>query len=125
MKGEALEELLYWLCDALGAQDLQWRAGSASGTSRDRGRDLEATFHVSEPGGGLRPERWWIQAKGRAGTVPADAVKTAVVDVQAHAAVDVLVIATNTRVSNDTRDWVTEFQDKTPRPAVRLWSTPP
>lgn len=121
MKGEALEELLYWLCDALGAQDLQWRAGSASGTSRDRGRDLEATFHVSEPGGGLRPERWWIQAKGRAGTVPADAVKNAVVDVQAHAAVDVLVIATNTRVSNDTRDWVTDFQHKTPRPAVRLW----
>jgi len=41
MIGEALEELLYWLCDALGAHDLEWRAGSSSGTSIDDGRDLE------------------------------------------------------------------------------------
>jgi hypothetical protein len=124
MKGHALEELLYWLCEAVGAQDLEWRAGSATGTSRDRGRDLEATFHVSEPGGALRPERWWIQAKGRASTVPAGVIREAVVDAQAHAEVDVLVIATNTRVTNDTRDWVAEFQQKHPRPSVRLWEQP-
>lgn len=123
-KGNALEELLYWLCDAMGAQDLQWRAGSASGTSRDRGRDLEATFHVPEPGGALRPQRWWFQAKGRSSTVPPGVVREAVVDVQAHAEVDVFVIATNSRVSNDTRDWVAEFQMQHPRPELRLWEQP-
>ncbi len=123
-KGTALEELLYWLCDAMGAQDLEWRAGAATGTSRDRGRDLEATFHVPEPGGTLRAERWWIQAKGRKDTVPPGAVRDAVVDVYGQGAADVLVIATNTRVSNDTRDWVAEFQRQHPRPSVRLWEQP-
>ncbi len=121
MKGYALEELLFWLCDALGAQDLQWRAGSATGTSRDRGRDLEATFYMPDPAGALVPERWWVQAKGRTGTVEPEAVKQAVVDVQSQSSVGLLLVATNTRFSNDTRDWVAEFQSTHPRPTIRLW----
>jgi hypothetical protein len=116
-----LEELVYWLCDALGAVDLVWRAGSVSGTSRDRGRDIEATFHVEEPGGEFRPERWWMQAKGRGQTLEPSAVKEAANDAQAAADLDVLVIATNSRFSNDTRDWVTEFQGRHPRPVIKLW----
>lgn len=119
--GEPLEELLYWLCDALGATDLQWRAGSATGTSRDRGRDLEATFHVPMVDGELEAQCWWIQAKGRSGTVPPQAVRDAAVEVRAHDRVDVLVIATNSRFSNDTRDWVAEFQTAHRRPLLRLW----
>jgi hypothetical protein len=121
LTGKALEELLYWLCDALGANDLEWRAGSLTGTSRDRGRDLEATFNVPEPDGELRPERWWVQAKGRTATVEPAAVKEAVVEVQAVPDVDVLVIATNSRFSNDARDWVHDFQAGHPRPRIQLW----
>lgn len=121
LRGEALEELVYWLCDSIGAVDLFWRSGSATGTSRDRGRDIEATFHVEEPGGGFRSEHWWIQVKGRSRTVEPQAVKESVVDAQGDAEVAVLVIATNSRFSNDTRDWVTEFQKKNPRPVIKLW----
>jgi hypothetical protein len=121
LRGEALEELVYWLCDSIGAVDLFWRAGSASGTSRDRGRDIEATFHVEEPGGGFRSEHWWVQVKGRSRTVEPQTVKEALVDAQGNADVAVLVIATNSRFSNDTRDWVSEFQRKNPRPVIKLW----
>lgn len=119
--GSALEELLFWLCDEMGASDLQWRAGSTTGTSRDRGRDLEATFHVADPDGGLRQERWWIQAKGRSATVSPGVVREIAVEVQAHDEVDVLVIATNSRFSNDSRDWITDFASSHPRPRIRLW----
>jgi hypothetical protein len=121
--GQPLEELLYWLCDALGAKELQWRAGSVSGTSRDRGRDLEATFHIPMIDGDLEAQRWWVQAKGRSNTVPPQTVREAIVDVQAYVEVDVLVIATNSRFSNDTRDWVAEFQATHPRPVIRLWDS--
>ena len=121
LRGEALEELIYWLCDAIGAVDLVWRAGSATGTSRDRGRDVEATFHVEEPGGDFRPERWWLQAKGRTKTLEPSAVKEAANDAQGASGLDVLVVATNSRFSNDTRDWVSEFQALHPRPVIKLW----
>jgi hypothetical protein len=121
LRGEALEEMVYWLCDAIGAVDLVWRAGSISGTSRDRGRDVEATFHVEEPGGDFRPERWWLQAKGRSKTLEPSAVKEVANDAQGASDLDVLVIATNSRFSNDTRDWVSEFQALHPRPVIKLW----
>ncbi len=121
IRGEALEELVYWLCDAIGAVDLVWRAGSATGTSPDRGRDVEAVFHVEGPGGDFRPERWWLQAKGRSRTVEPQAVKDAVIDAQGAKDLAVLVIATNSRYSNNTRDWVEEFQEANPRPAIKLW----
>jgi hypothetical protein len=119
--GEELEELLYWLCDALGAQALDWRAGSVSGTSTDGGRDLEATFHVPLPDGEIRPERWWLQAKGRSATVERAAVQQAVLDASANAAIGTLVIATNSRFSNPTRDWVSERMGAHPRPRIILW----
>jgi hypothetical protein len=120
LSGEALEELLFWLCDAMGAKDLQWRVGSTSGPSSDRGRDIQAVFNVPSPDGELVPQTWWIQAKGRSKTVEPDAVKGAAVDAQSDSP-DVLVIATNSRYSNPTRDWLAEFQAKHPRPDVRLW----
>ncbi len=53
LKGKDLEELLYWLFDAMGAKELEWRiGGSGSGTS-DQGRDLELSFYVSTPDGDL------------------------------------------------------------------------
>ena len=71
--------------------------------------------------GELEAQRWWVQAKGRTSTVPPQTVREAIVDVQAYVEVDVLVIATNSRFSNDTRDWVAEFQATHPRPVIRLW----
>lgn len=121
LKGEALEELIYWLCDAIGAVDVVWRAGSVSGTSRDRGRDVEATFHHEEPDGSFRAQRWWLQAKGRKRTLEPAAVKEAVIDAQGTEGLEVLVVATNSRFSNDTRDWVEEFQEGHPRPVIKLW----
>lgn len=120
--GAQLEELLYGLLDAMGASSLVWRAGSATGvTAADGGRDLEAIFDRPSPDGELDRQRWWIECKGRTGTVERAAVQQALLDASARPDVDTLVVATNSRFSNPTRDWVEERTGSFPRPIVKLW----
>ncbi len=121
IKGKDLEELLYWLFDSMGAKDLEWRIGGKGLGASDLGRDLELSFYVSSPDGDLVKQRWWIEAKGRTGTVEPSEVKTAVINAAGKTDVDVLVIATNRAFSNPTRDWVKEWQRDHPRPKVKLW----
>jgi hypothetical protein len=119
---ERLEALLNGLLEALGASSLVWRAGSASGVNAsDGGRDLEAVFDRPTPDGDLDRQRWWIESKGRSGTVEKDAVQKAVLDAAARPDIDVLVIATNSRFTNPTRDWLDQWRIAHPRPQVRLW----
>lgn len=120
MTGQKLEELLFWLCDAQGAVDVQWRTG-AGGPSADGGRDVEATFHVVGEDGEMQPAHWWIQAKGRSRTLEPMAVKEPVITAAGSADVDVIVVATNSAFSNPTRDWVTEWARGHQRPKVLLW----
>jgi hypothetical protein len=40
LKARDLEECVYWLLDAMGAKDLEWRLGGAGGGAADGGRDL-------------------------------------------------------------------------------------
>ena len=121
LKKENLEQCLYWLLDALGAKDLEWRKGGKGGGAADQGRDLEAVFHVTQPDGEVHPQKWWVESKGRKGTVEPSAVKEAVVNTQSRSDVDLLIVATNTQFSNQTRDWVKEWQSNCARPIVRLW----
>lgn len=116
-----LEECVYWLLDAMGAKDLEWRKGSAGRGAADGGRDLEATLYQPAADGDLLPERWWVECKGRKGTLEREAVQNAVVNAQADGDLDVLVVATNTTFTNPTRDWVALFQRTHERPAIRLW----
>lgn len=121
LKGKDLEELLYWLFDSMGAKELEWRiGGSGSGTS-DQGRDLELSFYASTPDGDLVKQRWWVEAKGRKGTVEPFDVKKAVIDTAGKTDIDVVVIATNTNFSNPTRDWVKGWQSSHARPRIKLW----
>lgn len=39
LKGKDLEECVYWLLDAMGAQDIEWRIGGSGGGAADGGRD--------------------------------------------------------------------------------------
>jgi hypothetical protein len=121
IKGKELEELLYWLVDSMGAKDLQWRKGGKGGGSSDQGRDLECYFYMSNPEGDLSRQKWWIEAKGRKGTVEPSEVKDSVLNAAGKADLDVLVIATNSNFSNPTRDWVKDWLQHNPRPVVRLW----
>ncbi|MFD5313018.1 restriction endonuclease [Streptomyces ardesiacus] len=122
VSGNQLEELLYGLLDAMGASRLVWRAGSVSGiTATDGGRDLEAVFDRPSPDGELDRQTWWAECKGRSGTVERGVVQQAVLDASARADVDVLVVATNSRFSNPTRDWVDERARSFVRPLVKLW----
>ena len=43
LKRRDLEECIYWLFDAMGAKDLEWRTGGSGDGAPDGGRDLEAT----------------------------------------------------------------------------------
>ena len=94
--GVQLEELLHGLLEAMGANRLTWRAGSATGvTASDGGRDLEAVFDKPGPDGELDRWRGWLECKGRSETVESPAVQHAVLDASARTDIDVLVVATN------------------------------
>lgn len=121
IKGHDLEECVYWLMDSMGAKDLEWRVGGSGGGSADGGRDLEARFFSPSPDGEMEAERWWIECKGRSGTLEPDAVKSACNNALAEPDLSYLVIATNTTFSNPTRDWVKAWQVRHPRPKVKLW----
>lgn len=121
LKGADLEELLYWLFDSMGAKDLEWRIGGTGSGASDQGRDLELAFFTESPDGTLSKQNWWVEAKGRTGTVDASDVKHAVHNAAGKSHVEVLVVATNSTFSNPTRDWVKEWQRDHPRPKVKLW----
>ena len=123
LKGKDLEECLYWLFDAMGAKDLEWRTGGSGGGAADGGRDLEAHFFTPGADNEIEPQVWWIECKGRSGTVESDEVKSAVTNAQAKDNLDYIVIATNTQFSNPTRDWVKDWQQKYPRPKIKLWDS--
>src|ERR1035438_10027666 len=72
LKGRDLEECVYWLLDAMGAKDLEWRTGGSGGGAADGGRDLEAVFYAPSMDDELQRQKWWIECKGRAGTVEAE-----------------------------------------------------
>lgn len=121
IKGDDLEELLYWLFDSMGAKELGWRIGGRGSGTSDQGRDLELKFFTPSPDGTLTKQTWWIEAKGRSKTVEASEVHQAVLNASGKSNVEVLVIATNTNFSNPTRDWVKEWQQDNPRPIIKLW----
>lgn len=124
LKGKDLEECLFWLLDGIGARDLEWRLGGVGGGAADGGRDLEAVFYTLGADGEVVARRWWIECKGRGGTVEKDAVTSACNNVLAHETVDCLVIATNTTFSNPTSDWVKAWQERFPKPQILLWDQP-
>lgn len=120
--GSQLEELLFGLLEAMGATELVWRAGTTNGVSApDGGRDLEATFVHPTPDGELERSLWWIESKGRDSTVAKADVVASVMNAAGTPDLDVLVFCTNSRFSNPTRDWVSEWQKNHPRPKIRLW----
>ncbi|MDB5990340.1 MAG: hypothetical protein JWQ10_1743 [Herbaspirillum sp.] len=121
LKARDLEECVYWLLDAMGAQDLEWRVGGAGGGAADGGRDLEAKILVPDEDGELRPQTWWFECKGRKGTVESSAVKNAAVNASAFIHVDAVVIVTNTTFSNPTIDWVKSWNTSCQKQQVQLW----
>ncbi|MDK2757605.1 MAG: restriction endonuclease [Blastomonas fulva] len=121
LKGHDLEECVYWLMDSLGAKDLEWRIGGIGAGTSDGGRDLEAWFFSPSPDGEMEGQRWWIECKGRSGTVEADTVKAACNNALAQDDLAYLVVVTNTGFSNPTRDWVKQWQKSHPHPRVKLW----
>jgi hypothetical protein len=122
IKGKDLEECLYWLLNAMGGKDIEWRIGGSGDGAADQGRDLEVTFYLGEPDGELTRQKWWIEAKGRSSTtVPPAQVKSAVLNAVGRAEVDVLVVASSSTFSNPTRDWVRDWQRDHARPKIRLW----
>lgn len=61
LRDRDLEECVYWLLDAMGAKDLEWRIGGTGAGASDQGRDLEATFFIPNPDGEVLRQKWWIE----------------------------------------------------------------
>jgi len=116
-----LEECLYWLIDAMGGKDLVWRIGSSGSGSADGGRDLEAVFYVTKPDDEVIKEKWWFEVKQRTRTVEPRVVKNAIMNASAVEGLDCLIIATNSRFSNPTRDWISDWHKCNQTFKVRLW----
>jgi hypothetical protein len=96
------------------------RRGSGGGAA-DGGRDLEAHFYTPGADSEIESQTWWIECKGRTGTVEAGEVKSTIVNAEGKGGLDYIVIVTNSQFSNPTRDWVKDWQIKHPRPKVKLW----
>jgi Restriction endonuclease len=124
LKGRDLEECVFWLFDAMGAKDLERRTGGGGGGAADGGRDLEARFYNPSADDEIEAKTWWVECKGRTGTVEPAEVRSAVINAQAKSELDYLVIVTNTQFSNPTRDWVREWQGSHQSPKVKLWDHP-
>lgn len=105
----------------MGAKELSWRRGGSGHGTSDQGRDLECLFYTVGPDGEMQRQHWWIEAKGRSGTVEPSAVKDAVVNASAFDHVSTLIIATNTQFSNPTFDWVQQWSRNRSGLNVRLW----
>ena len=121
LRGRALEELLWELLSEMGAKDLDYRSGGSGGGAADGGRDLEAVFYQPTPDGEVESQKWWLEAKGRTGTVEPEAVKLAVINANERKGVDLLIVATNSQFSNPTKDWLEDWASEHPRPKIRLW----
>jgi hypothetical protein len=121
VKGRDLEECVYWILDALGAKGIDWRLGGTGGGAADGGRDLECTFHIPQPTGEVVSQIWWIEAKGRDGTVPAEAIRSSIHSVGGRSDVDVHLIVTNSQLSNPTKGWIADWKRSHARPDVRIW----
>ncbi|WP_426733258.1 restriction endonuclease [Glutamicibacter sp. 2E12] len=120
--GSKLEELLWGLIEEMGANDMVWRAGSATGiNAADGGRDIEATFTEPQEDGSLTSKRWWIEAKGRAGTISRSLVADSALTALAYSEVDVVAFCTNSVFSNPTQDWVREWNRSHEKPTLYLW----
>lgn len=119
IKDKALEEMLYWLFDSMGAKNLTWRIGGKGKGAADGGRDLELSFFQTLDGN-VKEQKWWIEAKGRSVTVEKDAVTKAAYNALSEKDLDILLIATNTNFSNPTRDWVKQFNENN-KFQVLLW----
>jgi hypothetical protein len=121
LRSRELEECVYWLLDAMGAVEVEWRLGNEDAPTADQGRDIEASFSISTPDADVVRQRWWIECKGRKRTLEASVVKSSVNNVTANPEIDVLVVVTNTTFSNPTRNWVKEWQRSHRRPTIKLW----
>jgi hypothetical protein len=121
LRARDFEECLYWLLDAMGAKDLEWRLGGSGDGAADQGRDFECSFYTSTPDADLQQEKWWIEAKGRKNKLAASTVRESVINCAGRNDIDVFVIATTSTFSNPTRDWIKEWQKSRRRPVVKLW----
>ena len=120
--GHELEELLYWIFDSLGAKNIVWRVGGIGSGAADSGRDLELDFHIPDPDGTVRKQKWWVEAKGRQDrSIDKSTVERAILNVYAYDQVEVLLLATNSHFTNPTRDWVTAWQKNHRLPKIKLW----
>lgn len=120
LRSKDLEQCVYWLMDAMGAKDLEWRSGGAGDGAADGGRDLTAKFYLPGADGEPEIQNWWIECKGRKGTLDKTAVVEAVNNSQSRTDLDFIVVATNTQFSNPTRDWVQVWQAGRGRPKVKI-----
>ncbi|MDR3403938.1 MAG: restriction endonuclease [Chthoniobacter sp.] len=121
IKGHALEECVFWLLEALGAKQIDWRVGGSGKGTADGGRDLECIFNIPQPSGEMLPQIWWVEAKGRGTTVSPSDVKESILTVSGKADVDVHLIVTNQQFSNPTKDWINAWKAAHRRPDIRIW----
>jgi hypothetical protein len=120
LKGRDLEECVYWLLDAMGAKDLEWRTGGTGGGAAYVGRDLEARFYTPIADGELEAQKMVGRMQGRTGTVEPSEVQSAVNNPgyqQAglcHHCDEHPVLQSHTKLGED-------LQATHPKPKIKLW----
>lgn len=114
------ESFIFHLLDEMGFTNLLWRKGGDGNSATDSGRDLEATYWRVEPASSVE-QKYWFEVKYRSGSVPRAQVQKAILDASGRSDVDHVVLVSNSTVTNPTLNWIKDFRQKHPRPAISIW----
>lgn len=115
------EKLVFFLLDDMGFKNIEWRKDGEGISSTDGGRDLEATFTRIEPGDIVELEKWWVEVKYRSGNLAPATVKESILNAAGREGIEVFAIFTTGTISNNTWDWIKEFQSSQSKPKIRVW----
>jgi ubiquitin-protein ligase len=109
------EHLCLDLLRSLGFKNVRWRQGGS-----DRGRDLEAIWQETEPGGLVFNQRWFAECKRYlSGGVPVGELTEKIAWADAERP-DYLLIMTNAHLTTQAKDWIDALAPTKPY-RVRVW----
>lgn len=118
---EEFEKLIYFLLDEMGMKNIEWRKGGEGISATDGGRDLECEFYNLYPDGTMRKERWWVEVKYRSKTLQTSKVQEVILNALGVPELDVIIIVTNTSISNKARDWIKNLSQQAHPKRVIIW----
>lgn len=109
------ENFTYDLLRVRGFDNLVWRTPGS-----DEGRDIEASLTVSDASGYRHSEKWYVECKRYASSIPWPVVWEKLSFADLHNA-DFLLISTNSNPSPQCESQIIQWNEQGRKPKIRIW----